>query len=367
MLIFIFITCIIGIVSLSFWLIPAHPFPSPSGKWRVGTTEMTWDSPSHIGIIAKIWYPTNATTGINNPYVDHIDRITDWLTSLLKFIFRRITTPAFINAPLVSAATPPQHQSPAGFPLILLSPALGAINLIYTFYALEFASHGFIVIGIDHPGSSGRALLTDGSSVEFNNIPKEVLADLDQFESLASEIAIQQSQNLSMVLDAVVKLNSTANSFLYQSINISKIFAVGHSLGGTASFMACGLDSRIAKGINFDGYSFVPAIDMDYQGKELLLFNFDCDKYRPQNKTLRIRHDAIVEGDKIRIKQLAMKANLQEIMMPLSKHSNFTDFPLTIRPAVAQAIGFVGKIDGLEMLRQTATVSMNFLDHQNNQ
>jgi dienelactone hydrolase len=360
MLILIFITCTIGIVSLSFWLIPAHPLPSPSGQWRVGTTEMTWDSPSHIGIIAKIWYPTNATTGINSPYVDHIDRITDWPTSLLKFIFRRITTPAFINATLISAATP------AGFPLILLSPALGAINLIYTFYALEFASHGFIVIGIDHPGSSGRALLTDGSSVKFNNIPKEVLADIDRFESLASEIAMQQAQNLSMVVDAVAKLNSTTNSFLYQSININKIFAVGHSIGGTAIFMACGQDRRIAKGINFDGYSFVPAIDTDYTGKELLLFNSDCDAYRPQNKTLQIRHDAIVEGDKIRIKQLAMKANLQEIMMPLSKHSNFTDFPLTIRPVVAQAIGFVGKTAGLEMLRQTATISMNFLDRQNN-
>jgi Platelet-activating factor acetylhydrolase, isoform II len=363
MFIFIFIACIISIISLLFWLIPANPFPSPSGKWRVGTAEMTWDSPSHIGIIAKIWYPTNATTGINSPYVDHVDRITDWPTSLLKLIFRRITTPAFIDAALVSAV----NRSPAGFPLILLSPALGAINLIYTVYALEFASHGFIVIGIDHPGSSSRALLTDGSSVEFNNIPKEVFGDIDRFESLAFEIAVQQSQNLSMVLDAAIELNSTTNSFLCQSINISKIFAVGHSIGGTASFIACGQDSRIAKGINFDGYSFIPEIDTDYTGKKLLLFNSDFDKYRPKNKTLQIRHDAIVEGERIRIKQLAMKANLQEIMMPLSKHSNFTDFPLTIRPAVAKAIGFVGKVDGLKMLRQTSVVSIDFLDRQDNQ
>jgi Platelet-activating factor acetylhydrolase, isoform II len=366
MLIFIFIAGVIGIISLTFWLIPTNPFPSPSGQWRVGTTEMTWDSSSHIGIIAKIWYPTDATTGINSPYVDRVDRITGWLNSILKLIYRRITTPAFINAPFLCTATPPENRSPAGFPLILLSPALGAINLIYTVYALEFASHGFIVIGINHPGSSGNTFLADGSSVKFNNIAKEVSEDIDRFESLAFEIAVQQSQNLSMVLDAAIELNSTTNSFLCQSINISKIFAVGHSIGGTASFIACGQDSRIAKGINFDGYSFIPEIDTDYTGKKLLLFNSDFDKYRPKNKTLQIRHDAIVEGERIRIKQLAMKANLQEIMMPLSKHSNFTDFPLTIRPAVARAIGFVGKIDGLEMLRQTSIISIDFLNRQNN-
>jgi Platelet-activating factor acetylhydrolase, isoform II len=359
MFVFIFIF-IVGIVLLPFWLIPTNPFPSPSGQWRVGTAEITWDSSSHIGIIAKVWYPTNFTTGVNSPYVD--SALIAGLNPLLKLIFRRITTPTFINAPLIYAASSQENRSTAGCPLILLSPALGAINLLNTFYALEFASHGFIVIGINHPGSSGEALLADGSSVKFNNIEKEVFEDIDRFESLASEIAVQQSRNLSMVLDTVVKLNSTTNSFLFQNINIGKIFAVGHSIGGTASFIACGRDSRIMKGINFDGYSFVDAIDTDYTGKELLLFNSDFDKYRPKNKTLQIRHDAIVAGDRIRIEQLAMKANLQETIVPLSKHSNFTDFPLIIRPVVTRIIGFVGKTDGLDLLLKTSAISINFLD-----
>jgi hypothetical protein len=145
--------CAIALFLLPFWLILGNPFPQPSGQWRVGTTELTWDSASYKGIIAKVWYPTRDAVGVNSPYIDDIDRalstMTTGLNPLVKLVFNRlylgrVVTPAISNATLA--------RSSEG--LILFSPGFAGVNWINSFYALTLASHGFIVIGINHPGIS---------------------------------------------------------------------------------------------------------------------------------------------------------------------------------------------------------------------
>ncbi len=262
-------------------------------------------------------------------------------------------TPAFFNATL--------DQSSTAFPLILFSPGFGGVNWINTFYLLEFASHGFIVIGINHPGTSAVTLLTNGSQVKFNTIEKDVFTDADLFDASLAKISSQQASNISILVDTAIELNSDENSFLYQKINTSKIFAVGHSIGGAASFIACGQDQHISKAVNFDG-AFVDGINTDYTGKELLLINSDRDKFRPKNRTMRSQYDEIMHRDKLRIDQLEVKANLQRMMLPLTGHLNFADVALIIRPAFTQLIGLIGKINGLDLLRKTAAISMDFFD-----
>jgi Platelet-activating factor acetylhydrolase, isoform II len=358
MLIFLIIVCIVGVLIFPYWLIPANPFPQPSGRWKVGTSELTWDSADRIGIIAKIWYPTNATTGINTPYIDNIDRtlaaMTGWLSPLFKPSFRRIIVPAFIDAPL-------EERSPQGFPLVLLSPGFGLMNCLNTFYALEFASHGFIVIGINHPGSSPVTLLADGSQVKFKNPGKEVLEDLNLIESFASKLTVEQANNISMVLDRFTGLNSTNDSFLNRRIDLNKVFSVGHSAGGTASFIVCGQDRRITKGVNLDGFCMY-ANDESYDRKKLLMINSDIDKQRPKQEKKRDKYDRMMAIEKLRIEQLSAKVNLKEISFKSSTHGSFTDLPIIIRSIVAKKIGFTGDRDGLELLSTTSQVMIDFFN-----
>ena len=74
MAIFFVLLCIVGILILPYWLIRSNPFPKPSGEWQVGTSNINWNSANRAGIIAKVWYPTNATTGIKSQYIDNIGR-----------------------------------------------------------------------------------------------------------------------------------------------------------------------------------------------------------------------------------------------------------------------------------------------------
>jgi predicted dienelactone hydrolase len=240
LIIFSIFACICGILIFPYWLIPANPFPKPSGQWQVGTSDLIWNSPSHVGIIAKIWYPTDATTGTRTPYLDKKGQNFSSnivINLLLRLIFSNLFL-GHIKIPVSIDVTLSQHQD--DFPVILFSPGFLGINSLYTFYALEFASHGFIVISINHPGSSVGTMLADGSQIGVD------LGGLDRIELLVSKIAVDRANDLSMVLDKVISLNSNHDSFLHQKINTSKIFAVGHSIGGSASFAACGKDLRIS-------------------------------------------------------------------------------------------------------------------------
>jgi len=368
MAIFLIFACaiVILIFILPYWLIPANPFSEPSGKWQVGTTDLIWDKPDLSGIIAKVWYPTDVKNNTSAPYIDNIDLTLSALTAgmnpLFKLIFNkryfdRIRTPVSIDA--IPA------NSPNGFPVILFSPGLAAINFLNTFYALEFASHGFIVIGIDHPGSSSRTVLTNGSYVGLDEVTKELFKDpTRKVEQFGSQIITQQASNISMVLDKIIDLNYINDSFLHQKINTSKIFAAGHSIGGSASFVACGMDRRISKGINFDGY-FFDNDNTNYLHKELLLINADRDRY-PKNKTLRSKYecDLAFAKDKVRIEHLSKKSNLKQLVFQFTDHLNFWDLPLIVRPTFGKAIGFIGDRDGRKLLTETAAIAIEFFNQE---
>jgi pimeloyl-ACP methyl ester carboxylesterase len=362
MIIFFILVCVIGILVLPYWIIPANPFPQPSGQWQVGTSDLIWDVPNQLGVIAKMWYPTHANKGDRNPYVENIDRTLSILTTginpLYKCVFNklylaRVQTPAFINA------TP--GQCPDGFPVVLFSPGFGSINFLNTFYALEFASHGFIVIGINHPGSSASTILADGSQVGFNKIKEEVLNDSELYDQFSSELMVRQANNISMVLDKVINLNSVADSFLYQRINLSKIFAAGHSIGGAASFTACGKDQRISKAVNLDG-GFINTTNTNYAYKELLQINSDREKYKPKNKTSRNRYDLFAIKAKIQMEKLSAKANLHKLSFESANHFNFTDLSLILMPRIGKIIGLVGNTDGLDLLSKTSVVMIEFFN-----
>jgi Platelet-activating factor acetylhydrolase, isoform II len=321
MLILIILALLAVILALSYWIISKNRFPQPSGQYRVGTSDLIWNEPTDIasaiqnreGIIAKVWYPTNDSRSIDSPYIDKIGRTfhenigINLLYNLLfsKFFLGRIITSAIIDASPIN--------SPNGFPVVLFSPGLGSVNFVNTFFALEFASRGFIMVGINHPGSSASTMLVNGTQIGLETIGKEVFLELDASYAFLAKTAAKQSRNISFVLDEVIMLNLASSSLLYQKINPDKIFAIGHSIGGAASFIACGQDRRISKAINLDG-AVADADNVDYTGKALLLINSDREKFRPKGKKIQIEFDAFLVKDKINIEKLSAKANLKELL-----------------------------------------------------
>lgn len=363
-MIFLLFACFIGLVFLlPYGLISANPFPEPSGRWQVGTSNLIWHLPGYSGIIAKIWYPSSTEEKNYSPYIDYLDRTLSAMTKginpcfkliLNRFYLGRIQTPSSINATLA--------MSQNGFPIILLSPGLGGVNFLNTFYALEFASHGFIVIGINHPGWSCGTLLVDGSEVAFNQVD---FNDVDRADQLFPEITQQKASNVSAVLDEVLKLNITADSWLYQKIDMTKIFAAGHSSGGAASFFACGTDPRIAKSVNLDGFLYMEEIDVTGMEKEFLLILSNRDKYAPQSNKSQNSFDVIMAKDKTRIDRFVDHANVHQHLLHSANHLNFMDLPLILNSAFSKHFGLFGEGDRLDLLLRTSAIIINFFDKNN--
>jgi dienelactone hydrolase len=358
MAIFFIIVCIVVIILLPYWIIPAHPFPKPSGEWNVGTSNLIWDSANHSGIIAKVWYPTDIELITPSPYLDQLGQNFSSnivVNLLLKLIFSNLFL-GHIKTLASIDVTP--SQCPAGLPTILLSPGFFGINSLNTFYGLEFASHGFIVIGVNHPGSSIGTMLADGSQISIDS------DGLDKPELLASKITVDRASDLSMILDRVISLNANCDSFLYQRINTSKIFAAGHSIGGSTSFAACGQDQRISKSVNFDGFFFMEEIDLSSQDKEFLLIQPDRRKSRAKDKKSQDEFSLLMAKDDVRITELAGSPNFHHLLFPAVTHMSFMDLPLVINPTFSKMISLFGKADGLDLLQRTARVTMDFFNKQ---
>jgi cephalosporin-C deacetylase-like acetyl esterase len=347
------------ILLLPYWIIPTAKLPAPTGKWSVGTSDFSWDAPQPAGIMAQVWYPTDVSAHSRSPYLGKIQSNLA-ANKLLNLLFRLIVSRSLLGRITTPAAVQviPSHCL-EGFPVILFSPGFGGSISLNTFYALELASQGFIVVGINHPGSCVGTMLTDGTQIEFADVDPESFADVDRMESLVQKIASEQASNMSKVVDKLISLNATADSLLYQKINGHQVFAAGHSAGGAASFIACGQDQRITKGVNLDGY-FVDVPGTNYDHKELLLIQADRDRYRPKNKKTRARYDLFAAKDQVRIEKLAAQANLQQLMIPYTKHFDFSDLPVLLLPTFSRTLGLSGAADGLELSQTTARTMIDF-------
>ncbi len=358
MILLLFVFSIVVVFLLPYGLISAHPFPKPSGQWKVGTSDFIWHLPKHSGIIAKIWYPSSSKQDGHGSYIDYLDRTLSVMTTGLNPLFKlilnrfylgRIQTPSTIGATLA--------QSQDRFPVILLSPGFGSANFLNTFYALEFASRGFIVIGINHPAWSSVTLLVDGTAVAFDPVD---FNDIERADELFAEITEQKANNLSAALDELLILNATPDSWLHQKIDPTKIFATGHSSGGSASFLACGQDTRISKSANLDGFLYLDQIDVANTGKDFLLILSNRDKYASKGNKRQSSFDVVMAKDQMRIEQFACHANVKKHSLSSANHFSFMDLPLILNPAFRKRIGLFRETDSLELLLNTSTIMIDF-------
>jgi hypothetical protein len=328
------------LILLPSFLIPAHPFPTPSGEWQVGTSDILWQVPGQSARLAKVWYPTSTRKGQQSSYIDKrvLENVLPSLIERLnlpqvlifsKFYLSRIKTPAGLNASLIQ-----QNQ----LPVILFSPGLGGINILNTFYALEFASRGFIVIGINHPGSSAITLMENGAIAEFN-----------PSSSSERDTVEQQVDNLSAIANTLLKLTAQPESILYQKIDANKIFALGHSTGVVASFLACGRDQRFSKCANLDGI-LERFTDMNYTTKKLLLMETDINP----TVTQLLEHERAIQ-------MLSKQADWQRVIFQQSEHLNFTDLPLVFK--LSKMAGLVGETDSFELLSDSSKKLIEFFSN----
>ncbi|KAI0975553.1 hypothetical protein F4678DRAFT_483825 [Xylaria arbuscula] len=228
----------------------ATVIPPPTGPYYVGKTRRTIHhdynqdplAPNNVStaFLATIFYPTKQKpTGPPQPYL--WDGIADYYEKEWNYtqgFLQSLTSTVQYDAPFLDGTV---GQSP--FPTIIFGPGGGGPPVDgNTILLSELASHGYTIIGLDHPWDQPYIKFPNGSAV--------VGTAWDTWLTTAQVPAVYETRvvDFKVLLERLPEIVASLNA----PINTSLIGALGFSLGG-ASAVGTIYDEKIVSGLNMDG------------------------------------------------------------------------------------------------------------------
>ena len=216
--------------------------PDEQGPYSVGVTTLwpvdqsryeMWGK-RHRVLPLEIWYPSTDKGGRTNHMYDMVGELPPQAWPLLEFIYGE-NLDAFWNVPTASMRDAGILLASAPFPVVLFSH--GYMGLRYQNFTLgeHLASHGFIVVSVDHYGNC-----------VFVNAPGTSLV---LFNPLASASAYaDRVEDVDFIFHELQRMNLDTSNAWHGLFDLEKFAVSGHSYGGLTSLL-CGADFDFVKAI----------------------------------------------------------------------------------------------------------------------
>lgn len=161
-------------------LTPLPSLPAPTGAYAVGQRRLLFEPAGDAGrrLLATVLYPAlpaAAAPANTQSYSSSVDEPRQFLRfGAPRLIWRYLSWLldywTLVQLPVTANAQPLPPASPRhGHPVVVFSHGNGASHRLYAALLVELASHGCIVIGIDHlDGSSSNARMPDGTWMHYD-------------------------------------------------------------------------------------------------------------------------------------------------------------------------------------------------------
>ena len=315
-------------------LLPVFSFPAVTGSFSVGTVQLHLTDPgrpekfstdlqARREIMAQIWYPAASAAGQGARYVSRSE--TGFKTAHLALVRTR----AVESAPF-------SNRSPVrGFPVLLFLPSWVGGKAQNTFEAEELASHGFIIIGIDHPYGTKLTAFPDGRVIrsrlsDFLDVSSD--ETLERSRLIAEDELTTRALDVHFVIDELARLDAhDPAGLLTGRLDLSRIGILGHSFGGSVAAQACFIDPRLQAGINMDGILLGEVAEAGV-GKPFLFMSdatppptaADLESPSPQHR----RHARLIQRDLSQIEHSLAAHGGYYMTIEGANHANFSDWPL---------------------------------------
>ncbi|HZR56649.1 MAG TPA: hypothetical protein VFA74_07240 [Terriglobales bacterium] len=294
-------------------VLPVFALPKPTGIHSIGTAIRQWTIQTQFPgmrselprkLAVQFWYPSEVKTGRRSPYRSDND------AQGFKSHLRLIKTHSFLNVPLSSSSNK--------FPIVLFSPGWKGHLTQNTAQFEMLASHGFVVLSIEHPPAQ--------------NLPVEFDASIEENLRCYPEEAKLRAQDMSFVLDQIEQINNSDSDRLFTgSLDLSRVGMFGYSFGGAVTMETCWRDRRLKAGINMDGMLFGESADLGVE-QPFLFMSSDGDL--PTEKDLqcpdlrRRVHMRALDTDIKRIRKSLARYGGYYMVVEGMSHSNYSDRPL---------------------------------------
>ena len=243
---------LVGAALVALWAFPRVTFPAPEGASPVGTTVVQWTDAGRDSrpVVAQLWYPSDG----RGPRSWYLGRSAKEARAVARALGSTYGVPAFLLEEAVQARTPAawRGRAEAGadrWPVVLFSPGLGGYRTQSTAWAMEVASHGYVVVALDHAGDSAVVVLDDGTL-----IPTTVRStgnDEEDDRNAARWTAVRAA-DLRFVLSRLEAGDGLGD--LAARIDAERVVVTGHSLGGAAALQAAFADPRFDAAVDIDGF-----------------------------------------------------------------------------------------------------------------
>jgi predicted dienelactone hydrolase len=235
-------------------VLPVPVFPAPDGPYSVGTRtyELTdtsrkelysgKDEPRRFQI--QVWYPAELSPSDERAsWMNHADIFARSLAQ------DELHLPPFFLDHLALVKLPAYKDSKVaasgeGYPIILFSHGWNGFNAQNTGQALQLASHGFIVVTVQHPYGAVVTVFDDGTIARNNPAALPMDAPDPEYDVAADKLVEQWAGDLAYALDFMTEQNSDASSPSFNKLDLARVGAYGHSTGGGAAIQFCGTDLR---------------------------------------------------------------------------------------------------------------------------
>lgn len=234
--------------------------PAPGGSYAVGRTVFRWTDTSRPEVltehpndfreaVALIWYPAELETGTKTGYFHGLSTVSKALVQSGEVGWWETFGLRFVRSDIPMDAKPIQDKNP--FPIVLLSPGNGTNIEFYASLASEIASHGYFVVGINHPHDVAAVELSNGEVASY--AASQWLLDANAHQAYTAERIKVRTADVLFVLNQLEIMNSDVNNPFAGILDLDSVAIAGHSLGGITASDSCKADSRFQACVNFDG------------------------------------------------------------------------------------------------------------------
>jgi len=244
-------------------LLPVPRIPTPSGPYPIGTRiyELTDTMRKELysgkddlrRFQIQVWYPSEADPSAERaPWITHADVYAPIISEYFEFptffldYLALARTPAFIDTQVKS--------SDAGFPVVIYSHGWNGFSSVSTAQALQLASHGYVVVGMQHTYGAVVTVFDDGTIAKNNPAALPDGVPDDEYEIAAHKLVDQWAGDISYALDFLTEQNNDSTSPFYNTFELSRIGVYGHSTGGGAAIQFCGTDPRCKAVLGLDPF-----------------------------------------------------------------------------------------------------------------
>lgn len=342
-------------------LLPVPSIPPPSGSYQVGTRIYDLTDPSRQEIYSgkdearrfqiQVWYPSNQSPDEERaPWMAHVNLFAPAIAAYIHL-------PPFFLDHLALVKMPAYQESKVapsakGYPVILFSHGWNGFNAQNTGQAIQLASHGYVVVGVQHTYGAVITVFNDRTIARNNPSALPGGAPEAEYEAAARKLVDQWSGDLGYAMDFLGEQNGEVESPFHSTLDLSRVGVYGHSTGGGAAIQFCGTDRRCKALLGMDPFMRPVSMTMLENGVPQPAFFMFSQRWA----------DDLDSRNNILFHQFV--SNLSESMGVISiegtAHYDFSDLPL-LSP-LAPRLGLKGPINGKRVTAIINDYLISFFD-----